>query len=84
MFGVAQMAISGLVALLLVYVILSWMQTESPIGPVVERLCTPLLAPLRRVVPLVGGIDLSPLVVLVLLQVASMVLASLQTGLLHS
>ncbi len=83
LFGVVQMAISGLVALLLVYIILSWIQATSPIGPVVERLCVPLLAPLRRVVPLVGGIDLSPLVALVLLQVASMVVASLQAGLLR-
>jgi YggT family protein len=38
----------------------------------------PLLAPIRRVMPLVGGIDLSPLVLLVLLQVAAIVLGSLQ------
>jgi len=37
------------------------------------------LKPIRRLLPLVGGIDLSPLVLLVLLQIAGIVLGSLQT-----
>ena len=82
-FGLAQMAISGLTGLLIVYVILSWMQTRSPIGAVVDRLCAPLLAPFRRIIPLVGGIDLSPLALLVLLQVAAMVLAAVQQSVLR-
>ena len=82
-FGLAQMAISGLTGLLIVYVILSWTQTRSPIGAVVDRLCAPLLAPIRRIIPLVGGIDLSPLVLLVLLQVAAMLLAAVQQSVLR-
>ena len=82
LFGVVQIAISGLVVLLIVYVIMSWVQTESPVALVVERLCKPLLAPLRRRLPLIGGIDVAPLVALVLLQIAAMVLASLQRSLL--
>ena len=82
-FGLAQMAISGLTGLLIVYVILSWTQTRSPIGAVVDRLCAPLLAPFRRIIPLVGGIDLSPLVLLVLLQVAAMLLAAVQQSVLR-
>jgi YggT family protein len=81
-FGLAQMAISGLTGLLIVYVILSWTQTRSPIGAVVDRLCAPLLAPFRRIIPLVGGIDLSPMALLVLLQVAAMVLAAVQQSVL--
>jgi YggT family protein len=44
----------------------------------IGRLVAPPLTPIRRIVPLVGGIDLSPLVLLVLLQVASIVLGHLQ------
>jgi YggT family protein len=44
----------------------------------IGRLCTPVLSPIRRVLPLVGGVDLSPLVLLVLLQIASLVLGQLQ------
>jgi YggT family protein len=44
----------------------------------VERLCTPPLAPIRRLLPLVGGVDLSPLALLVLLQVVAIVLGHVQ------
>lgn len=83
LFGLFQMAISGLTGLLIVYALLSWTQTASPVAAVVERLCAPLLRPIRQVVPLVGGIDLSPLVLLVLLQVAAMVLAVVQQTVLR-
>jgi YggT family protein len=79
-FGLVQMAISGLSALLILYAVLSWVQPGggSPLAYVVERLCAPLLAPFRKVMPLVGGVDLSPLALLVLLQIAAIVLADLQ------
>lgn len=77
-FGLARVAVSGLTGLVIVYAVLSWVQTRSPITEVLARLANPLLRPLRRVLPLVGGVDLSPLVVLVLLQVAMIVLGTLQ------
>ena len=40
-----------------------------PLAPFVAALTEPLLAPIRRVVPLIGNIDLSPLVALVLLRI---------------
>jgi len=83
LFGLAQLVISALTGLLIVYAVLSWVQTSSPMIDLIGRLCAPLLQPLRRVIPLVGGIDLSPLALLVLLQVAGMVLAALQQGLLR-
>lgn len=82
LFGTAQVAVSGLMGLVFVHVVLSWVQTRSPIVDVIARLCEPLLAPLRRVLPLLGGFDLSPLVLLVLLQVLAMVLGHLQAGVL--
>jgi YggT family protein len=74
LFGLLQLAVSALTALVIVYAILSWVRSDSPITDVIDRLCAPLLRPFRRVIPLVGGIDLSPLALLVLLQVVSMVL----------
>jgi YggT family protein len=47
---------------------------------VVARLAEPVLRPFRRVVPLIGGIDLSPLVLLLALQMLGMVLMGLQMG----
>ncbi|GAA6120187.1 YggT family protein [Acidovorax sp. FG27] len=82
LFGMARVAVSGLMGLLIVYAVLSWVQTQSPLSDVIARLCEPLLRPLRRVVPLLGGVDLSPLVALVLLQVVMIVLGHLQMAVL--
>jgi YggT family protein len=73
-FGLAQLAISGASALVIVVAVLSWVQTQSPLADLLGRLVAPWLAPIRRIVPLVGGVDLSPLVLLVLLQIAGIVL----------
>lgn len=81
-FGLLRMVISGLTALVIVYAVLSWVQTQSYLSDLLERLVTPVLVPIRRVVPLVGGIDLSPLVLLLLLQIGAIVLGSLQASVL--
>ena len=80
LFGLVRMAISGLTGAVIVYAILSWVQTNSVIAGVLERLVAPLLQPIRRVLPLVGGVDLSPLALLVILQIAAIVLGSMQAA----
>jgi YggT family protein len=42
--------------------------------PVLQTLTAPLLNPIRRILPNMGGIDFSPLVLLVIAQVGIMVL----------
>ena len=79
-FGVLRMAISGMTGAVIVYAVLSWVSTQSPMVDVIERLVTPPVTPIRRVLPLVGGIDLSPLVLLVLLQIVAIVLGHLQAS----
>lgn len=81
-FGVLKLAVSVATAVVLVAALLSWTQARSPVRDLLDRLSAPLLAPLRRVLPLVGGFDLSPLLALVGLQVLAMVLGSLQASLL--
>ena len=78
LFGLLRLLVSGLTGLVIVYAVLSWFQTHSALTDVIERLCAPLLRPIRRLVPLIGGIDLSPLLLLVLLQIASIPLGHLQ------
>ena len=58
----------------LAYAIISWLQPGSPLYGTLGRLADPLLAPLRRVIPAVGGLDLSALALLLLLQIGLMVL----------
>lgn len=79
-FGLMRMAISGMTGAVIVYAVLSWIQTQSPMADILERLVAPLLMPIRRFLPLVGGIDLSPLVLLVILQIAAIVLGNLQAA----
>jgi YggT family protein len=77
-FGLVRLVISGLTGLVIVYAVLSWVQSNTVLSDLIDRLVAPVLAPIRRFVPLVGGVDLSPLVLLVLLQVAAIVLGHLQ------
>ncbi len=82
LFGLVRMALSGMTALVLIYAILSWVQTQSYLADLLDRLVQPPLTPIRRILPLVGGVDLSPLVLLVLIQIALIVLGSLQAAVL--
>ena len=83
LFGLLRLVISGMIGLVIVYAILSWVRADSPIVDVIDRLTSPLLRPFRRIIPLVGGFDLSPLALLVLLQVAAIVVANLQGAILR-
>ena len=69
-----RVALQTMMLLLIGFVILSWVQPGSPAYALLGRLTEPLLAPLRRVIPPLGGVDLSALVLILLLQVGLMVL----------
>jgi YggT family protein len=61
---------------LFVYVILSWFGDRgmNPLGVLLSQLVEPVLRPARRLLPPIGGFDLSPLIVLLLLQAAMIAL----------
>jgi YggT family protein len=61
------------IGLVIIQAILSWVNPYAPLAPAIQQLTQPFLAPIRRVVPLIGGVDLSPLVLIILLQVLLMV-----------
>lgn len=61
-----------LILLIFVSVILSYfIDPYHPLRRGVDRIVEPLLAPIRRVVPLVGMLDLSPLILIILIQIVS-------------
>lgn len=74
LFGFAATVLTVMLWCIIVYAVLSWVRADSPIGDILEALVNPLLRPVRRRLPLVGGFDLSPLVLLVLIQLALSVL----------
>ncbi|MDB5822733.1 MAG: hypothetical protein JWR21_1437 [Herminiimonas sp.] len=65
-----QWILYGFIGLLIIEVIFSWVNPQAPLAPFVRALNEPLMRPLRRVIPPLGGIDLSPLVAFLLLRVA--------------
>ena len=63
---------------LLIRAILSWVsQGRSPIEYVFHQLTEPMLAPIRRVIPAMGGFDLSVLVLFIGLQFANFLIGDM-------
>jgi YggT family protein len=52
-------------------VIMSWVRVDPrhPLARIVHRLTEPVLAPIRKALPLMGGLDFSPMVLLIALRV---------------
>jgi YggT family protein len=62
-----------LIAVVFVQAILSWVAPDGPLAGLLNALTFPFLRPVRKVVPPIGGtVDLSPLIVIVLAQLALM------------
>lgn len=61
---------------LFIYVLLSWFGNRggNPMSELLDELIEPILRPARRLLPPIGGLDLSPLIVILLLQAASIAL----------
>ena len=71
----ARWALNLIVWMTLIQAVLSWVNPMATIMPVLTTLTDPLLAPIRRITPKLGALDLAPLVLLVLAQIAMMVLS---------
>ncbi len=71
----------GFIGLLFMEVIFSWVNPDAPLAPVVRALNQPLMRPLRRLIPPIAGVDLSPIAAFLLLRVALFVSDSVLFGL---
>ena len=72
--------------LLLLRDILSWVpgiDTRHPAVQFVERTTAPVLTPIRRVLPPAGGLDLSPMIAILLVIVAQRVVVDLLVRMLY-
>jgi len=63
---------------ILIKVILSWVapQNYNPMTVLLHSMAEPVLRPLRRIVPAIGGFDISPIFAIILLKAAEIVLQS--------
>ncbi len=74
---IIQSSVYILLGAMLIRVISSWVAPQGSYNPfisVVYSLTEPLMAPARRIIPLMGGIDLSPIVVFIFLQLSLIVI----------
>lgn len=64
-------------------VILSWVNPHTPIAPILHSLTRPILNPIQRIIPPISGIDFSPFVAIILLQMLNIsIVASLEKSIL--
>jgi YggT family protein len=67
-----------LVFAVIVQAVLSWVNPYTPLAPAFDTITRPFLRPLRRYIPPVGNVDLTPLILLVILYVVLIVVNNLR------
>lgn len=72
--GLLRLLVYLFIGALIVQAVLSWVNPYSPLARPLSQLTGPILDPIRRVVPPIAGVDLSPLVVLLIAQLVLMFL----------
>ena len=87
--GIADLLLSVVMWIIIIQVILSWLFAFNVLNPssggvraftvALERVTAPVYRPIRRMLPDFGGIDFSPLVVLILIQVLKKLLDGVVT-----
>jgi YggT family protein len=66
--GVFRTALDVFFYAILLQVILSWVNPQSPISSALNSLTKPILAPIQRILPATAGMDFSPIVALIFIQ----------------
>lgn len=74
--GVTALFLKVFFFALIISVILSWVAqgSHNPTAMLINQICEPLLSPIRRILPSMGGLDLSPIVAFLLLNLIDMLL----------
>ncbi len=65
--------------MIIVQAVLSWVNPNSPLAPLLDSFTRPFLAVFRKNIPPIANVDLSPLFVLILIQVLLMIVAGINT-----
>jgi len=91
LFQIAHYLLTILFWIILIQVILSWLfafnvlNTSSPgiraFVRALDRITAPLYRPIRKIMPDFGGLDFSPIVLIILIQVAHMLLNGAESSL---
>ncbi|MGB5246054.1 MAG: YggT family protein [Woeseia sp.] len=81
--AIVQLAVHSLYLfffVVLISVVLSWIapQTYNPVISMISSMAEPILRPFRKILPSLGGLDISPIFAIILLQAGVILLRSLQ------
>ena len=65
-----QLTVQIYTMIILARVLMSWVNIDpySPLARIIYDLTEPVLAPVRNLMPMAGGLDFSPIIVMVLIQ----------------
>lgn len=80
----ASIACTLVIGVVIISAVLSWVNPQAPIAPVINAIAAPLLRPFQRIIPLVGGIDLSPIALFFAIKLIQILLASARAWLFAS
>ncbi len=73
-----QLLVQLITIIVIVQVFMSYfMSPFHPIRQMIDQLVNPFLHPIQRIIPPVGGLDFSPIVLILLVQVLGSVLSTL-------
>jgi YggT family protein len=77
-FELAILSLNLFFFVILIKIILSWVapQNYNPMSALLNTMAEPLLRPFRRIVPAIGGFDISPIFAIVVLKAVEIVLQS--------
>ncbi|HEX7606369.1 MAG TPA: YggT family protein [Usitatibacter sp.] len=67
-----RLSIYVFIGAVIIQAVLSWVNPYHPVAPFFAALSNPLMKPVKRVIPPVGGVDISPIFVLIFLQLLLM------------
>ena len=80
MFELIRWLINLLTILVILYVVLSYLLSPyHPVREAVDKVVEPMLAPIRRIMPFTGGVDFSPVMLILIIQLVGRLILSLMT-----
>ena len=77
-FELVSVILSSLMWMVIGYALMSWFSAASEMRYFLAQLVEPLLRPIRRVLPQLGGVDLSPIALMLLIQITEIVMRTVQ------
>ncbi len=83
LFELLRASIYLLMGVVILQALLSWVNPYTPFAPMLNTLTRPFYRVFQRLIPPIGGIDLSPLFLLIVLQIMLYVLAAMQGAMTH-